>query len=289
MRLIRRSKHVQIAIGLSIWIAAGCTSKSSVDSSDSSPASFTISAVEAIAPASFKLDSTGRAYFSSYNIRIQGACSRGATSIQYSVNGVTETNQLICPLSGLIDFTKIVTADGAYDFIFTPILLDGSASSSLTTLKTYVKTNTPPPPVILDVSPMQALSSPVVIHGTYSNAASDGIATIVLGGATGTLSMNSGAGTFTYTVPIGSGASYNLTFQSRDYAGNVSTTVPFIIYTTSSLALASFVGAASSTSMTSTNTLSAFAGAPVFVSPKTSGTSANKLYMGAPAGASFGP
>lgn len=128
----------------------------------------------------------------------------------------------------------------------------------------------------------------VTIHGTISTNPSDQIGSVVATGATGTFNTNLVAGTFTFTFDAIGGNSYNLGFRTQDYAGNLSSSVPFVVITHSFLAMSGFVGAGAG-AVNSANQLTASAGAPVSAAPATSSTSGNHLYVGIPAAISGGP
>lgn len=265
-----------------------CTSRSSVNlPADPQIAgaisAFVLTSAENIPIANFSYDPSGRAYFSSQAFRVQGSCYRGAANVLLSINGVSTTT-FPCTLASAVDYTYQAPSDGSYNLIFTPVGFDGTSAGQPYSLRAFIKTTNPPPPVILEHSPLFA-EGYVTLHGTFSNLDSNKIGSIVVKGATGSMAMNMAAGTFTYSFSTSTGTTYNLSFQAKDYAGNLSTAVPFEIFTKSILALNTMGGAAVD-SVTSQNQLAAFSSAPFMIAPK---KSRNNLYMGVPAGAAEGP
>lgn len=281
--MLRRCNRL-MGLALVCFLTAYCTSRTSLDLSSIPSALFDMSTIDNIPFASIPRDASGKAYFNQCAYTFQGTCARGVATLQISVNGVAQT-PYVCPFSGAASFSYTGAANGEYDFSVTPTGWLGSALTGPITLQTFCSNAPPPPPTIVEPSPMFG-NGGILLHGNFSNNPADTISGIVVTGdaGVGTLNVDLVAGTFTYAFAP-AGGTYNLTFRTKNYVGAVSTAVPFVIIAHSMLAMNGFTGAATAP-RTSTNQLVTISSAPMLVAPI---ASTNKLYGGIPAAAAEGP
>jgi hypothetical protein len=287
------------------FLVGGCNSQSSVGvttsgiSSASGIGGFTITTIQGQSSSQFTTNANlaGAAFFNSDTLAIVGACERGVSSVQVSVNGAVGQTYS-CSGAGVANISLPLGADGEYTLSFNPLSSSGAATGATpATQVVYAKATAPLPVAItsmsingsaLSASPSSTNAGTVTISGTFSPNTTTNYATTLTENlyGQGTMEVNASAQSWTYEFNLSQGQSISLSFVVGDIVGNLSQATSLTVTTGNLLSIYAFSGAGDSDANSSSS--GALAGGTNYltaISALAAGgsyASNNTLYVGVP-------
>lgn len=216
-------------------IALGCGKKKETPANaDFDPLQISITKFQGNDSSQWKMNADGKLLTNLSTLDFEGVCGPKVVALVLKINGVAISTNPVCDDDSLWSYSgSLAGADG--DTMVEVIGLDaeGNQGTDYLISKTVLKDTVAP--TISGITapftdPQVVINAAVGVSGTLTGD----VATMTCSDSSGTFSINTSGGTFTFTTFINEGETRTLTFRALDETGNVSAPVTqtFIRYGT---------------------------------------------------------